>query len=146
MRLVAILVLVVPVIRGAERCDVPPQYEGLSKEAIKERLKQSPDDLVLNRLFVDSRLYQHRPDRERYAALLAQHPGDPEYQYFYARALVGSDTKEALRLYDRILGKDPDYPWVRYSQLEISRTEVFHELSRVHAGLSFLVCSLSLFE
>jgi hypothetical protein len=53
MRLVAIL-LVLPALRAAERCDVPPALAGLSHAAIQQRLAQSPDDFTLNRLFVDS--------------------------------------------------------------------------------------------
>lgn len=135
IRLIAVLLLVSPVLRAAERCDdVPPALAGLSLTAIRERLAQSPDDFTLNRLYVDSLVYERKPDRDRYAELLARHPGSLDYLYLQARSLVGSDTPEALRLYARILAKDPDYPWVHLSQLEIYRSSVFRDRKRLEAS------------
>jgi thiol-disulfide isomerase/thioredoxin len=134
MRPVAILLLSLPALRAAERCDVPPALSGLSRAAIRERLSQSPADFTLNRLFVDSSVYERKPDRDRYAALLAQHPDSLDFQYLQARSLVGSNTGEALRLYAQILEKDPDYPWVHLSQLEILRSSGFRDRKKLEAS------------
>jgi hypothetical protein len=52
--------------------------------------------------------------------------------------LVGSNTKEALRIYGQILDKDPDYPWVHLSQLEIYRSPVFRDRQKLQASFSVM--------
>ena len=93
---------------GAERCDLPPGLAAFVRAlpaarlprmvALEERLKQTPEDIALNRFVVDLAIYHRRPVRERYQRLLEQHPGNLDFQYLYARSLVGSNTPEALRL------------------------------------------------
>jgi thiol-disulfide isomerase/thioredoxin len=51
--------------------------------------------------------------------------------YLQAQALVGSNSKEALRLFAQILEKDPDYPWVHLSQLEIFKSVGFRDRKRL---------------
>jgi len=109
MRLVAILVFLAPMMRAAERCDVPPGF--------------SPNGVLVP-----------KAERERFRALLAQHPDSLDYQYLQARSLVGTNSKEALRLYAQILEKDPDYPWVHLSQLEIFKAEGFRDRAKLQAS------------
>jgi thiol-disulfide isomerase/thioredoxin len=134
MRLVTALLLVWPALRAAERCDVPPALARLQHAAIKDRLAQAPDDFTLNRLFVDSSVYERKAERARYIEMLARHPGSLDYQYLRARSLVGSNTPEALRIYSQILEKDPDYPWVHLSQLEIFWSPSFRDRKKLEAS------------
>jgi hypothetical protein len=146
MRFLASVMLLLPTLQAAERCDVPPVLARLRREAIKEQLAGSPDDFTLNRLFVDSETYESRTEIERYSTLLSRHSDSLDYQYLYARSLVGSNTKEALRLYARILEKDPDYPWAHLSQLEIFKAEGFRDRAKLQASFETLtrVCPSSI--
>jgi thiol-disulfide isomerase/thioredoxin len=134
MRFLASLMFLLPLLHAAERCDVPRALARLKRDAIKEMLVRSPGDFTLNRLFVDSQTYEPSTEIERYATLLSEHPDSLDYQYLHARALVGNNTKEALRLYAQILEKDPDYPWVHLSQLEIFRAEGFRDRAKLQAS------------
>jgi len=157
MRVLAVLFLGVTVACAADRCSPPPELaEFVSalpadnvarRAAIQERLKQTPGDVTLHRMFVDSSVYERKPIRERYQRLLESHPGSLDYQYLQARSLVGSDTRQALHIYARILEKDPDYPWVHLSQLEIYRAEAFRDRAKLAASFSVIqrVCP-SLFQ
>ena len=106
MRLLAIFVAAMAGAWAADRCSPP-----------------TPEDFTLNRLFLDSSFYERSAIRERYQRLMEKHPGSLDYQYLRARSLVGSNTPEALRLYREILDKDPDYPWVHLSQIEVYRSK-----------------------
>ncbi len=48
---------------------------------------------------------------DKYQSFAADHPNDPEYQYLYARALVGSNTPKAIELLQQTLARDPSYLW-----------------------------------
>src|SRR6266542_3466874 len=129
MRVLAFLLISLTVACAADRCSPPlelaefvntlPADNSARRAAIQERLKQTPGDPTLHRMFVDSSVYERKPIHERYQRLLVNHAGSLDYQYFQARSLVGSDTRQALQIYARILEKDPDYPWVHLSQLEV---------------------------
>jgi thiol-disulfide isomerase/thioredoxin len=155
MRLLAVLFICVMVAYAADRCSPPlelaefvntlPADNGARRAAIEERLKQTPGDVTLHRMFVDSSVYERKPVRERYQRLLDSHPDSLDYQYLQARSLVGSDTRQALRIYARILEKDPAYPWVHLSQLEIYRAEAFRDRAKLAASFSIIqrVCPSS---
>jgi hypothetical protein len=155
MRLLAVLFFGVTVAYAADRCSPPlelaefvnalPADNGARRAAIEEQLKQTPDDVTLHRIFVDSSVYERKPIRERYQRLLDRHPDSLDYQYLQARSLVGSDTRQALRIYARILDEDPDYPWVHLSQLEIYRAEAFRDREKLAASFSIIqrVCPSS---
>jgi thiol-disulfide isomerase/thioredoxin len=139
MRFLCVLLLAVPV--WADRCTLPadiagflqtlPIDRGARHDAIGEALKAKPDDFNLNRLFLDGSVYERRAVRERYQHEYEAHPGDLDFAYLYARSLVGSNTPEALKIYAQILAKDPDYPWVHLSQLEIYRAEAFRDRKKL---------------
>lgn len=145
MRLGLAVLLSIPMLR-AERCDVPPALAGLNLGAIKERLARAPDDFTLNRLFVDASIYENQAERDRYSSLLSRHSDSLDYQYLRARSLVGSDTKEALRIYAQILEKDADYPWVHLSQLRIFMSDVFRDRKKLQSSFETFtrVCPASL--
>jgi len=134
---------------GAGPCDPPPQiatfFRGLPDNprnqhwSIEERLDSSPDDFWLNRLFLESSIYERDPIREKYRRRLEAHTDSLDDRYLYARSLVGFNTKEALRIYSAILEKDSDYPWVHYSQLEIYRHPMFLDRAKLSQSFDALV-------
>jgi thiol-disulfide isomerase/thioredoxin len=142
MRFLCVLLLAVPV--WADRCTLPadiadfiqslPIDRGARHDAIGEALKPKPDDFSLNRLFLDGSVYERRAVREQYQHEYEAHFGDLDFAYLYARSLVGSNTPEALKIYAQILAKDPDYPWVHLSQLEIYRAEAFRDRKKLESS------------
>jgi thiol-disulfide isomerase/thioredoxin len=157
MRVPAVLFLGVTVACAADRCSPPPELaefvnslpadNAAGRAAIEQRLKQTPGDVHLHRMFVDSYVYERKPIRELYQRLLESHPDNLDYQYLQARSLVGSNTRQALRVYAQILERAPDYPWVHLSQLEIYRAEAFRDRAKLAASFSVIqrVCP-SLFQ
>jgi thiol-disulfide isomerase/thioredoxin len=142
MRLLCVLLLAAPA--WADRCTVPTAVEepvrNLPSEsrarhaAIGEALKSNPDDFTLNRMFLEGQVYERRTVRERYQHEFEMHPDSLDSAYLYGRSLVGSNTREALKIYAQILAKDPDYPWVHLSQLEIYRAEAFRDRRKLAAS------------
>ena len=128
-----LLFLLVPAALAASLCDIPPAIEELRRslpsdrvlwwDALDERIRQQPEDFHLNRLYVDGSVYFRKPVRDRYARLAEKYPDNLNYQYLHARSLVGSNSKEALRLFQAILKKDPSYPWVHLPLMEIYRSD-----------------------
>ena len=127
----------------AQRCDPPaeihellrtlPEDNGARHKALGEAVQSKPENFWLNRLFLDGSVYEPSAIRERYRARFEANPS-AENQYLYGRSLVGSDTKQALRIYGQILEEDPDNPWVHFSQLEIYRSEAFRDRAKLRAS------------
>jgi len=129
------LAIFASVLAWAGRCDPPAQVAEFIRTlpdrvyeqhtVIQNRLNSSPDDFWLNRLFLETSTSNHSPVREKYRTRERAHPDSLDDEYLYERSLVGFNTKEALRIYESILAKNHDYPWVLYSQLAIYRSPVF---------------------
>jgi len=144
MRFLCVLLLAAPA--WADRCEPPasladfvqnlPSEAKARRAAIAQALTDNPSDFTLNRMFLDASVYQKRTVRERYQHEFEAHPDAIESAYLYARSLVGSSTPEALKIYAQILAKDPDYPWVHLSQLEIYRAEAFRDRHKLAASFA----------
>jgi len=144
MRFLCVLLLAVPA--WADRCEVPASltdfvqklpYEAKARRAaVNEELKDKPADFTLNRLLLDRAVYQKRAVRERYQHEFEARPDSLDAAYLYGRSLVGSHTPEALKIYAQIFAKDPDYPWVHLSQLEIYRAEAFRDRRKLAASFA----------
>jgi thiol-disulfide isomerase/thioredoxin len=142
MRFLCVLLLTAPA--WADRCEPPaaladfvqnlPSEGKARRAAIAAALKDKPSDFTLNRMFLDGSVYQKRAVRDRYQREFEAHPDTIDSAYLYARSLVGSNTPEALKIYAQILAKDPDYPWVHLSQLEIYRAEAFRDRQKLAAS------------
>jgi thiol-disulfide isomerase/thioredoxin len=142
MRLLYLLLLAAPA--WADRCEVPAPLTDLVQKlpsdvkgrrtALNEALKDKPNDFTLNRLLLDREVYQKHAVREHYQHEFEAHPDSLDTAYLYGRSLVGSNTPEALSVYAQILAKDPDYPWVHLSQLEIYRAEAFRDRQKLAAS------------
>jgi len=138
------LILFASMMLRAERCDPPaglhdfvqslPDRGRERRDQIEQRLAGDPENFWLTRLWLDSSVYEKRAIREKYRKRFEAHPESLDDEYLYARSLVGFDTKEALRIYARILQKDADYPWVHYSQLEIFRASAFHDRDKLRGS------------
>jgi len=89
-------------------------------------------------LFLDNAIYERRAVREQYRKRFEEHPDSIDDYYLYGRSLVGSDTQEALRIYSAILARDPDYPWVHYSQLLVFRSSAFRDRVKLEASFEAL--------
>jgi hypothetical protein len=126
-----------------QRCEPPPRVAelvrgladdtGVRQKRLGELAEANPDEFSLQRLFLEGPVYEKRTIRERYRARF-EAQGSVENRFLYARSLVGFDTKEALRLYGEILAKDPENPWVHYSQLEIFRSDAFRDRAKLRAS------------
>lgn len=137
------VVLLFSTLGWAQRCDPPasiadllqklPDDNGQRNKIIREMLQSAPDDFWLNRLFLDGFVYERSPIREKYWTKFEANR-TLENQYLYGRSLVGFDTKRALGIYAEILEKDPDNPWVHYSQLEIYRSDTFRDRAKLRAS------------
>jgi thiol-disulfide isomerase/thioredoxin len=144
MRFACVLLLTAPA--WADRCEPPaaladfvhklPSEAKARRAALIEALRDKPADFTLNRLLLDGSVYQRRAVRDRYQHEFETHPDSIESTYLYARSLVGSNTPEALKIYAQILAKDPDYPWVQLSQLEIYRAEAFRDRQKLAASFA----------
>ena len=137
------LLVVFPVLGLAQRCEPPapvaqflrslPDDTGERHKALGEKLKSEPNDFWLNRAFLDGIVYERAAIRDKYQARF-EADGSIANQYLYGRSLVGFDTKQALGIYEAILQRDPENPWVHYSQLEIYRSEVFRDRAKLLAS------------
>src|SRR5262249_51904264 len=62
-----------------------------------------------------TRLDYDRTDREalvnEFRALMGKNPNDPADTYFYAKTLVGKNTKEAIASLDKLAKQASDFPW-----------------------------------
>ena len=138
-----VVVLFVPALGWAGRCDAPaqdaeflrtlPDGDHERREAIGKAIEARPGDFWLNRLYLDGAVYERSAIREKYRA---RYEADRslENEYLYGRSLVGFDTKQALRIYAEILAKDPDNPWVNNSELEIYRSPAFRDRAKLQAS------------
>jgi len=106
--------------------------------ALGEQVESNPDDFWINRLFLDGSVYERITIRERYKGRFDAHPSNLDDEYLYGRSLVGFSTPEALRIYADILAKNPNYPWVHYSLLEIYRSTAFRDRAKLRASFDTL--------
>jgi thiol-disulfide isomerase/thioredoxin len=84
--------------------------------------------------------------QEEYRKLLDAHPESLMYLMMYARTLVGSNTPEAVRLFDKILTREPNYQPPRLKLLEIYSTPAFRDNAKLvaNADAFWKVCPDSL--
>jgi hypothetical protein len=137
------LALLVSTLAQADRCDPPAQIVQFlttlpddnreRHKMIGERVKSSPNDFWLNRLFLDGSRYEGSAIRDRYLVWFETNR-NIENKYLYGRSLVGFETKQALRVYSEILAQEPDNPWVHNSQIEIYRTPSFRDRSKLRSS------------
>jgi thiol-disulfide isomerase/thioredoxin len=86
-------------------------------------LKKYPNDFHLRRRYQNERRAGFLVNTDAlladYRAQMERNPNDPAATYFYARLLVGRETKEAIELLEKLVRRAPDFPW---SYLELAQT------------------------
>ena len=87
---------------------------------LDELLKKYPTNLQVRRRYQDTRqggfFIEKNTLITEYRELMQKNPSDPVATYLYARLLVGTRTKEAIQLYQKLIQQAPDFPWT-YSHL-----------------------------
>ncbi len=78
-------------------------------------LKKYANDFHLRRLYQNKRRNGFFVDEDAlladYRAQMEKNPNDPAAVYFYARLLVGRQTRQAIELAEGLLKRAPDFPW-----------------------------------
>jgi thiol-disulfide isomerase/thioredoxin len=100
-------------------------------DLLRERLAQDPGNLFLNRWYLESPRLRPGALADEYRTQLDKHPGDAPYLYFYGRALMGLDTRQAIRYLDQALQRDPKLPAVYQALTEIYASPTFKDSAKL---------------
>jgi predicted Zn-dependent protease len=78
------------------------QYEEEKVSAIRTLLTQHPDDLFVQRAYIQAMSEPSDRDRviEEYKTRYEHAPGSPQLSYLYGLALFGRRTPDAIKLFD----------------------------------------------
>jgi hypothetical protein len=122
---------------------------GQQKSILEELLAQRPDDVFLNLRYL--RVAGGVTDAERaiviekYKKLADAHPGDSEYAFLYATALVGVNTPDAIARLKTLTSSAPGYPLADVELAEIYNSGKFanHEEARAQLDAYFAACPAS---
>ena len=97
------------------------QYHEQKLSAIQALLKQFPDDLFVQRAYIQSTDNPEEQDQvvEQYKSRHEQKPDDPALAYLYGLSLVGRDSPQAIKLFESALAKAPEFPWPHLSLMRI---------------------------
>jgi len=113
------------------------------RNAILEGLvKKFPNDIqAFRRYLIDSEIGKSALI-ERYKARRDASPSDPLAIYFYAQTLVGRDTPQAIRLFERSLEEDPELAWAHNALANIYSYGKFQDKAktRKHIDTFFSIC------
>ena len=121
----------------AHACEAPPELERIYQQEIRnhpqaadsahERVNADPDNVFLNRWYLEAVDNDPGFAVEEYRARLAVHPDDARYLYFYGRALVGYQTREAIEYLNRAIARDARLPWTYVVLMEIYESPKFSD-------------------
>src|SRR6516162_4730674 len=95
------------------------QFVLARRTALQNLMRQYPGDVFVESAYIGAMQYYDqyygRPIYSdsikviaEYRARHEQHPEDAEITYLYATALVGRDTPQAIKLFDKVLERDPN--------------------------------------
>lgn len=70
-----------------------------------------------------------------YRELRQSHAGDPLYETLYARAITGARTPEAIDVLQRVVERNPAYPYARLKLVEIYSAPAFFNASKLRENL-----------
>ena len=127
------------------------QYHGKKLSAIQALLKQFPDNLFVQRTFIDFMTAAGRNEVsktiEDYKARLSQKPSDPQLAYLYGLTLVGRKSPEAINLFEGALERAPNFPWPHLSLMSIYMSPFFLDKKKANAHMkAFLAACPSSLE
>ena len=85
---------------------------------------------------------------DHYRDLLAQHNNAPQYRYLYAKALIDSDTPQAITVLEKLAAETPEFPWAHLGLAEVHTYGKFadHSLLRRELETYFVACPASTFD
>ncbi|HEX5411994.1 MAG TPA: TlpA disulfide reductase family protein [Terriglobia bacterium] len=108
------------------------QFHQRQLSTLDSLLKQYPQDFFVRKKYVGLWGFPEEKTKliSEYKALHEQHPDDPEISYLYGVALIGRDTKQAIKLFDSALGKAPAFPWPHLELGNIYVSPVFLDKQR----------------
>jgi len=119
------------------------------KTILEDLLAQRPDDVFLNLRYQQVAGAQTDAERaiviEKYKKLADARPGDSEYAFLYATALVGVNTPDAIARLKTLGSGVPGYPLADIELAEIYSSGKFanHEESREQLDVFFAACPAS---
>jgi thiol-disulfide isomerase/thioredoxin len=87
------------------------------KAILEELLAEHPGDLAVQMRYQDFLRSRQRRDElqmliDKYRQLATDEPNDPQSEYLYARALIGTETPKAMQILQTSAAKFPEYPWL----------------------------------
>ena len=127
------------------------RYREKKLSAIQALLKQFPDDLFVQRVFINFMTGAGRDELSKtideYKARHEQQPDDPQLAYLYGLTLVGRKSAEAIKLFDGALERVPKFPWPHLSLMSIFTSPAFLDKEKANAHMkAFLAGCPSSFE
>jgi len=97
------------------------------RAALEDLLNRFPGDLFVAKAYVDS-MYRGS-DKEQLIAEYKrgheQNPDDPQLAYLYGLALIGRQSRDAIKLFDSALTKAPEFAWPQLALAQIYALPVF---------------------
>lgn len=116
-----------------------PQRRKRQAAMLEELVKKFPGDFHLLKRQFDNR--READDRD-WDALLAEYRAsmnksgdDPASVYFYAKLLVGHNTKEAIDQLNKLTQRSPEFPWSYLELADIYYFPVFRDPAKLHDNL-----------
>jgi hypothetical protein len=103
------------------------QFREQRQSAIQALLKQYPNDLFVQRTYIESADDPDDRDKliEEYKTRHEQKPDDLSLAYLYGLTLIGRDSPQAIKLFESALEKAPKFPWPHYWLLGIYNAPKF---------------------
>lgn len=113
------------------------EYRQRYQEAIQSLVRQFPDDFFVLRRYGSSGRDEAERTKiiEEYKAKLAQDPDNPRLLYLYAIRLLGRQSPEAIKLFQRALEKDPKFPWPHLPLVNVYSAPAFQDKAKSVAHL-----------
>jgi len=127
------------------------QYRKRQLSAIRDLLKQFPDDLFVQRAFINFMTGAGRDEFtktiDEYKARHEQKQDDPQLAYLYGLTLVGRKSPAAIKLFDGALEREPKFPWPHLSLVSIYMSPAFLEKEKAKTNMkAFLAACPSSLE
>jgi thiol-disulfide isomerase/thioredoxin len=106
---------------------------------LQELMKKYPGDFHVRRRYLETQRSGFFADRDalvaEYRAQMEKNPNDPIAVYFYARLLVGRQTKEAIQLATKLTQESPEFPWPHLQLAEIYSYPNFRDAAKMKEHL-----------
>jgi len=127
------------------------QYRERQLSAIRDLLKQFPDDLFVQRAFINFMTGAGRDEFtktiDEYKARHEQKQDDPQLAYLYGLTLVGRKSPAAIKLFDGALEREPKFPWPHLSLVSIYMSPAFLDKEKAKTNMkAFLAACPSSLE